>query len=154
DMPGSTDARLSVQLPADGAYQIIVTDSAGVAPTPLSIYRLSLERQPEDFRLDTAPVLNAPIGDKTNLTVNVTREGGLKEPIEVRVLGLPKGVSVPEKLVAVPGAPSLAVPFALDKTVAAGAGFITIEGSAKIGGKVVTRTATVPLAGDLAPRDP
>lgn len=154
DVPGTTDAQLSLKLPADGAYDIVLTDAAGMQPAPASIYRLSLERAVEDFRLDTLPLVNVPIGDKANLTVTVIREAGFKEPIEVRVSGLPKGVAVPEKLVIAPAAASLVIPFTCAKDAPAGAAFVTIEGSAKLGDAAVTRLATVPLTGDLTMRDP
>ncbi len=154
DLPGSTDSQLSLKLPSDGTYQIVLTDASGTQPSPLSIYRMTLERQIEDFRLDTLPLVNVPIGEKTNLTLTVVREGGFNEPIQVRVTGLPKGVTVPEKLLIAATATSLVIPFTCDKNAPAGAAFVTIEGIAKIGDTTVTRTATVPLAGDLVMRDP
>ncbi len=154
DIPGTTDAQLSIKLLVDGAYDIVLTDAAGMAPSPASIYRLSLERQVEDFRLSTLPVLGVPIGDKANLIVTVTREAGFKESIQVRVTGLPAGVTVPEKLVVAATAVSLVIPFTCTKEAAAGAAFVTIEGSAKVGDATVTRVATVPLTGDLTMRDP
>lgn len=154
DMVGTTDALLAAKIPADGTYQIFLTDAAGSPPSPAAIYRLALERQVEDFRLSTLPLVNVPMGEKANLTVTVTREGGFKEPIEVRVSGLPTGVTVPEKLVVAPAAASLVIPFTCEKNAAAVATFVTITGTAKLGDAPVTRTATVPLAGDLTMRDP
>ncbi len=154
DIPGTTDAQLSVKLPADGAYDIVLTDAAGVHPSPASIYRLSVERQHDDFSLTTLPVLSVPIGEKANLTIAVSRENGFKEPIQVRLIGLPKGVSAGEKLIIAPAAKSLVIPLTCDKDAAAGPAFVTIEGSAKIGDATVTRIATVPLMGDLTMRDP
>jgi hypothetical protein len=154
DIPGSTDAQHSVKLPADGAYQIVLTDVAGMEPAPASIYRLVLERQAEDFRLETLPLLNLPIGDKANLAVTVVREAGFKEPVQISVSGLPAGVGVPDKLVVAPNATSLVIPFTCTKSAAVNAAFVTIEGSAKLGDKTVTRRATVPLAGDLVMWNP
>lgn len=154
DIPGTTDAQLAVKLPADGLYEIVLTDAAGTSPSPASIYRVALERQVEDLRLETLPLVGVPIGDKANLTVTVVREGGFKEPIELRVSGLPRGVAVPEKLSIAPTATSLVIPFTCASNAPVSAAFVTIEGFAKIGTGTVTRTATVPLAGDLVMRDP
>lgn len=155
DIPGSTDAQVSVKLPLDGTYQIVLADVAGAEPSPASIYRLVLERQAEDFRLQTLPLLNVPIGGKpANLDVTVIREAGFKEPIEISVKGLPAGVTTPEKLVVAANATSLTIPFACTDRAAANAVFVAIEGTAKVGDKTLSRKATVPVTGDLTMLDP
>ena len=40
DVPGTTDAALLFKLPADGTYDIVLTDSSGQSGSPTAIYRL------------------------------------------------------------------------------------------------------------------
>jgi len=154
DRPGSTDPSLVVKIPADGVYQVVVSDMSGTAGTPTSVYRLAVEVTEPDFRLEAAPVANIPIGEDAKLIVKVLREGGLKEPIKLNVSGLPEGVSVPADLLVPAAAVSFVVPLTCTKEAPVSSGFVQITGTAKIGDKDVTRTVRAPVAGSLAQRDP
>jgi hypothetical protein len=154
DRPGTTDPRLSVTLPADGVYQINVTDMSGATSTPSAIYRLAIERAPPDFHLSMPALLNVPIGGDGKLTINVAREGGFKEPIALTVAGLPAGVSIGGELIIPAAANTLVLPLTCTKNAPASAALVQITGSAKLGPRTLLRTAYAPATGNLVKRDP
>ena len=51
DLPGTTDAGLDYTVPADGTYQIVVSDMAGKSGSRSAIYRLVVRQQARDFSL-------------------------------------------------------------------------------------------------------
>ncbi len=153
DAPGSADPRVSVTLPADGVYSVVVADVSGKVPTPEFVYRLDLRRPSAGFRLKTVGFANVAIGGKGTLTVEVVRVGGFKGPITLTLSGLPDGVTPPKEVVIPAGAPSLAVPLDCAKTAGVSTAFITVRGTAKVGDSPVSVTADerVHLATTLKP---
>lgn len=135
------DPRLSVTLPADGAYTAIVADVSGKQPGLDAVYRLVVRRPESRFALKVAPLVNVPVGGKATLQVDVVREGAFKEPVTLSLGGLPDGVTVPKELVIPPGTPSLAVPLDCAKTAAAVAGYVRVTGTAKVGDTQVSVVA-------------
>lgn len=155
DLPGTTDAGLAFTVPADGAYQVVVSDVAGKSGSRAAVYRLVLQPAASDFTLET-PLqrLSVPIGGKAMLTIKATRMGGFKEPIRLAVAGLPPGVSVPADLVIPADKSELAVPLQSAADAPATAVLVTVTGIASVGAAALTRTARAPVAGNLAPRSP
>lgn len=154
DAVGSSDVRIPLTLPADGDYQAIVADVSGKPSALDSVYRLVARRQPGSFHLRTTGIINVPIDGKATMTVAVTREGGLKEPITLAITGLPAGITIPREPVIPANAVSFPVVFECSKDAAATAGFIRIVGTARIGERTITQTMLGEVRGNLAPRHP
>ena len=159
DLPGTTDAGLEFTLPADGAYQLVVTDAGGAAPSRTAIFRVNVRTPVDGFTLSVAnQKLNAPLGAKTTLAVKATRTGNFKDPITLTFAGLPPGVTItPAPHVIPANVADLALVLDVPATAGTAASLLTITGTATVAGKPMTKTATAPLlptAGNLAPRSP
>ena len=141
DRTGSTDAELEFPVPADGDYDISVTDVASKSGTRAATYHLSVQLASPDFRLSIPELLNTPIGGKAALAITVTRRGGFTEPIDVAVSGLPFGVTVPDKLQVAANQNALNVELTVAADAAASAALVEVIGTATISEKVVQRTA-------------
>jgi hypothetical protein len=178
DLPGTTDAGLDFTVPADGAYQIAVSDMAGKSGSPAAIYRLVVRQPPSDFTLQLASQRGrVPLGGKFDLTVQAIRTGGFQGPIALNVKGLPPGVSVQEDparsrsgLVIPADKTTVVIPLQAPQDASAVAGLITVEGVADLAphspglfsrngpprpsGPIVTRTALARTTVNLTPRSP
>jgi hypothetical protein len=155
DLPGTTDAGLDFTVPADGTYQIVVSDVAGKSGSRSALYRLVVRRPAADFSLQLAVQrASVPLGGKFDLVVKALRLGDFKGPIALTVRGLPEGVSAGPSLVIPAGSASLAVPLQAAKDAAPAAGLVTVEGTATVSSRLLTRTALAPAAVSLAPRSP
>ncbi|MBY0229761.1 MAG: hypothetical protein K2W96_10815 [Gemmataceae bacterium] len=155
DLPGTTDAGLDFTVPAEGTYRVTVSDNAGKAGTRAALYRLAVRKRGDGFALKLgAQHLSLPLGEKATLAVTALRHGECKGPIALTVKGLPPGVTVPPGLAIPAGASSFAITLAADAKAGTAAGLVTVEGTATVAGKPMTRTALAPTAYDLAPRGP
>jgi hypothetical protein len=153
DLPSTTDAQLDFTAPADGTFQIIVTDQAGMSGSPTSFYRLLLRPLTDDFELSAAAQrLAIPLGTKGTLTIKASRTGAFKGPIALTLSGLPAGVSAPPNLEIPADKAELAIVLDVPADAAALAGLVTVTGQAAVNGVAVTRTAVAPTSGSLAPR--
>jgi hypothetical protein len=155
DLPETTDAGLDFSVPADGTYQVVVSDMAGKSGSPAAVYRLAVRQPASDFAL-TVPVqrVSVPLGGKFDLTVNAVRKGGFKGPIALTVRGLPAGISAPPNPVIAPDKAALVIPLQGAADAAVAAGQVTVEGAAALGAQNVTRAAQARIAANLAPRSP
>jgi len=87
------DPQLDFTPPADGKYVLTVRDLARRGEMRL-VYRLSIEAAEPDFSLSLAAdsfVLEK--GKPLEIPVNVAVRDGLREPIEIRAVGLPPGIT-------------------------------------------------------------
>ncbi|MFO1045499.1 MAG: PPC domain-containing protein [Planctomycetaceae bacterium] len=99
DAAGSTDSEISLTVPADGLYRIVVSDRSGKSGSRAANYRLAISAPREDLELSLPPLLNVVSGSQGKLALKATRKGGFKGPIPVTISGLPAGVTAPENLV-------------------------------------------------------
>ena len=148
DLPGTTDAGLTIALPADGAFTIVVADLSGKAGNRAAIYRLTATKAANDFTLTTVARLNVPLGGTAELTVKVERKGGMKSPVAIALAGLPEGVTALANLVIPADKPELKLVLAGAETAAASAAFITVSGTAD----GITKLANAPIPFNLAAR--
>jgi hypothetical protein len=154
DLPGTTDAGLEFAVPADGAYHVVVSDTAGKSGTRAAIYHLTARQPAPDFALEVAVQrVGVHLGAKFDLAVKAIRKGGFKGPITLAVKGLPAGVSVPPSLVIPADKTDLMIPLQAAADAATAAGLVTVEGTATLSGPV-TRTAAARTTTNLASRDP
>jgi hypothetical protein len=155
DLPGTTDAGLTFTAPADGTYQLVVSDQAGKSGSRAAVYRLIAQRPASDFRLELAQQrLSVPIGGKVDLAVKATRQGSFQGPITLAVTGMPPGVSVPAALIIPADKSDVIIPMVSAKDAPAAASLVSVTGTAQVGTTTVTRTAMAPSPGSLAPRSP
>ncbi len=94
----STDAAVDFKAPADGVYQVIVTDVSGNTPSRASVYRLTVDNPEQlfDFALTVPERLDIPLGGQVDLIVKSVRRGTWDDPITIRFEGLPEGATLPE----------------------------------------------------------
>lgn len=154
DLPGTTDAGLSLTLPADGAYTVVVSDRAGRGGGRAAVFRLTADRPTPGFALEAPARLNVPVGGTAELAVTARRTGGFAGPITLAVSGLPAGATVPPNLVIPGDKAELRIPLRVDAKAAADASPVTVTGTAEVGGGRVTRPALAPVPTDLTARDP
>src|SRR5262245_4925445 len=165
------DPQLDFTPPADGKYQVLVRDLANRGGERM-VYRMTIELVQPDFALTLAAdsfVLEK--GKSVEVTVNVAVRDGLRQPIEIRVVGLPAGVTAePVKFEpsgdspiadtgggrrgkgrgnAPPSGPSVKLVFKADAGAAAIGAPIRIEGHTS-GDSPLVRTARFPLNAPLA----
>ena len=87
------DPLLDAMLPADGAYRVVIRDLAGRGGLRM-VYRLTIDTPEPDFELALAADSFVLEGDKPlEIPLTVTGRDGFSESIEVRVTGLPAGVT-------------------------------------------------------------
>jgi hypothetical protein len=151
DLPETTDAGLEFTVPADGMYQIVVSDMAGKSGTRAAIYRLVVRQPESDFALQLAGQrVSVPIGGKFDLAVKAMRKGACKGPIALTVTGLPAGISVPPNLTIPADKNDLMIPLQAAADAPSGAGLVSVVGSATVGSATLTRNALARAAGSLA----
>jgi hypothetical protein len=154
--PGyGSDARLIFDPPADGIYQVRVSDARGEG-SPAHAYRLTARPPRPDFRVSFKPTApSVEPGGAAPVDVEVQRLDGFEGAVEVELRGLPPGFTAPKStigpldngtslaLYAEPGAKLPAKPPAL-----------SVLARAVLGGKAAERTAsggavTLAKGGDL-----
>lgn len=141
DATGTTDAVLEFKVPADGDFEIVVSDISGASGSPMANYELSIQHSVPDFQINAAEKIDVLIGGKATLQLNVVRQGGFTDPIDVTLVGLPDGVSVAENL-QVPAKQSLLkVELQVADDAAAIAQMVSIEGQAVVGEQSIRRAA-------------
>jgi hypothetical protein len=96
DLPGSTDAGLDFKPPADGVYDVLITDVSGRTPSRANIYRLTVENPADefDFTVIAPDQFDLPLGTSADLILKTSRRGDWQEPIEIQLVGLPEGVTL------------------------------------------------------------
>ncbi|WP_425613721.1 PPC domain-containing protein [Anatilimnocola sp. NA78] len=147
DQPGASDALLDFKVAADGTYELIVGDVSGIEPSIASVYRLMISDVATlvDFDLQVPDKLDIALGGKADLAVKVTRHGIWKAPIDLKVEGLPEGVSLAEVMAPavanqVPAdKPALNLTLNVAETAPAVASYVTITAKAEVEGKMIEK---------------
>ncbi len=135
------DSRLFFDAPAEGTYQVRVTDARG-SSGPNHAFRVTVRAPKPDFAVTFSP--NAPSvwkGGALPINVTVTRLDGFAGRVDVKLEGLPPGFSAPETFIESGFTTTTFALFAeANATVPADAKFKLIA-RAKIGDKDITREA-------------
>jgi hypothetical protein len=147
------DPQLTFTPSSDGVYSVRVADRFRLHGGPGYAYRLRLGPAIPDFHLQvglngaprngaSADVITLPRGGQFRLRILAVRTGGFTGPIALRIAGLPGGVTASNTTLA---AGQNATDIALTTTAYAvpGTAHLTIHGSASLGGRTVTRIASV-----------
>lgn len=153
DAPGTTDADLEFSVPADGDYQILLTDRSGASGSKAANYRLVLEPIDEDFAISLPPLQTVVVGATSKVPLKAARSGGFNGPITLQVSGLPAGVTVPAELVIAEKKADLSLDFTAAEDAATTAAMVEVSAKATINGQEVTRPlGKLALATIMKPR--
>ena len=153
DEKGTTDASLSLAVPVDGAYRVIVSDRSGKSGSRAANYRLSIEAPREDITITFPTQLPIVIGTPAKLAIKVVRDGGFVGPIPLKLEGLPAGVTAPADLAIPEKINDLIIDLTCAADAATTASLCTITASPTLNGQPSTRKAgTVLLATTMKPR--
>ena len=147
------DSRVFFDAPAEGNYQVRITDARGSAG-PSHAYRVTVRPPKPDFAVSFTPPAPAVWkGGALPVNVTVTRIDGFDGPVSVKLDGLPDGLSAPETFVEAGFTTTTFALFAdADAKVPADTKLKLIA-RATIGGKEVTREATGGLPKTVAVGD-
>jgi hypothetical protein len=92
--PGfGSDSQILFDVPADGRYIVRLRDVRNLAGEDF-FYRLVIRPRQEDFRISLDPENpNVPRGGSLPVTVNLDRLDGFNGPVDIRIEGLPEGLT-------------------------------------------------------------
>ena len=153
DEKGTTDASLTLVVPADGAYRILVVDRSGKSGSRAANYRLSIEPLREDITITFPTQLPVVVGAAAKLAIKVVRDGGFTGPIPLTLAGLPAGVTVPADLAIPEKKNDLVIDLTCAADAATTASLCTITATPTLNGQSTTRSAgAVLLATTMKPR--
>lgn len=136
------DSMLLFNPPADGTYQVRVSDSRGQGG-PAHAYRLTVRPPRPDFSIDANPKSPAVWkGNGLPITVTANRVDGFEGPIQVNLVGLPPGLNAPATFIE---AEQVTTTFTLFANADAPPpmGELKLEATATIDGKPVTRIVSL-----------
>lgn len=136
----SKDARLAFTAPADGDYTVEVSNVEEIVGADC-YYRLKATRVQPDFQLSVATDrLPVPVGGTISLPVTLERTGGFQDAVEVKVEGLPEGVTARAGTIAA-GKTTLEVTLTAAPGAAIAASAVHVLGVAASGGKPIAHEA-------------
>ena len=138
------DAALAFDAPADGVYQVRVSDSRG-AGGPTHAYRITVRPPKPGFEVSVSP--NPPSvwkGGAVPVTVTATRTDGFDGPIKLKLEGLPQGFHAPETFIEGNQTSTAFALFANPDAAVPPDASVKLVAIATIGGKDITHV--VPLA--------
>jgi len=147
--PGyESDSRVLFDVPADGRYLVRVRDVRNLADREFR-YRLVIRPRNEDFRIFMNPSNpDVPRGGSRPVTISIDRLDGFDGPVDVRLEGLPLGITATEAridplgldcTVTLTAAADAPVPSAEDSLG------LRVIGRATISGKEVEHTTSPPF---------
>jgi hypothetical protein len=148
---GLSDPSLHFTAPADGTYLVRVEDRFPNRGGPAYAYRLRMaETAVPDFRLHLASdVLALNRGTQGKLKVLVERQGGVSGPIDLTLEGVPSDVTATGTTVAAQQG-AAEVTLKAEHSAVIRAVRLKVRGSAKVSGRMVTRTAMLPAPRGLS----
>jgi hypothetical protein len=138
------DSRITFDPPADGEYVARLTDAQGRQGAELA-YRLAIRPPRPDFQLTMSPEHpSIPLGGSVPVEIGAERLDGFDGRIELRIDGLPEGVTA--SLAAIPpGASSATITLRAPSDTqprALSTGAPRVTGHARVGGREVVRAVS------------
>jgi hypothetical protein len=177
DDAGSVDSRLHFTANEDGKYRLRIQD-ANQQGGPAYVYRLRIAADAVVGRLDpprprhdsqpgiasgshgradyqlrlTGDTVTLPRGGQTRLHVLAERSGGFTGPITLTITGLPTGVTASNTRIEA-GQSATDIVLTTTAFAALGTAHLTINGSASLDGRTITRRAALLVAAGESPID-
>jgi hypothetical protein len=171
------DSRLHFTANEDGKYRLRIQD-ANQQGGPAYVYRLRIAADAVVGRLDpphpthdsragigsgghgragyqlrlTGDTVTLPRGGQTRLHVLAERSGGFTGPITLGITGLPTGVTASNTRIEA-GQSATDIVLTTPAFAALGTAHLTINGSASLDGRTITRRAALPVAAGESPID-
>ncbi len=134
------DSHVSARLPADGRYEVRISDAQGHGG-PESAYRLRIGAPRPDFDVVVTPSsLNVPAGRATPFRITAVRKDGFDGEIVVGFVGPSSGFALQGARIP-PGRNSVRMTITAPSDAPSGPIVLRIEGRATIGGAEVRRAA-------------
>jgi hypothetical protein len=152
--PGSgKDSQLFFTPPADGVYQVRVTDARG-AHSPAHSFRLTVRHPKPDFTVSAS--VGSPTlikGSSVPVNVTITRADGFDGPVAVHLKNVPEHFTVPPTVIEA-GHQSTTFPlYAGAEAVVPEKPGVVLVASATIGGNSVSREIPLALPAKLVTGD-
>jgi hypothetical protein len=144
---GPLDPKLRFTAPADGTYVARVQDRFRSRGGPAYAYRLRID-QPgaPDFRLWLgADAVTVPRNGQARVKIRADRLAGFKEPIQIKVEGIPPGVNVTGTTITA-GQNSCDLTFKAEASAKAEPARLIVTGVAQAAEREIARRAVVPAA--------
>lgn len=153
DGVNSMDAELIFTVPEDGIYTAVVTDHSGHSGGRHACYRISFDREEEDFMLNIPDLFSLFLGSQAKFPVTVVRRGGFQGPIRLSLDDLPAGITVPEDLIIAENKNDLSINMTCPNDAGAKASRVTVSALARLNGVDVHRPIkSIVVAGIMKPR--
>ncbi|MEO1998697.1 MAG: PPC domain-containing protein, partial [Planctomycetaceae bacterium] len=146
------DPTLSVKVPADGQFRLVVSHVDPEQTGPEYAYRITVRHVEPDFQIQLpSDAITLFREAESKFKITAKRQAGLDSEIALEIQGLPAGVTV--KNTNIPkGKPSTELVFSCAKQVSVQLAKLTISGTAQIGDKELRRLGTVGTLRGAAPR--
>jgi hypothetical protein len=141
NLSGTIDTTLIFPVPADGSYQLAVTDFSGQSGSRAAAYLMQVEMAAPDFTMTVPEFLAVPLGGKIALPVKVTRKAGFAEPITLQLTGLPAGITAPAELTIAKDKADSTLELTCAADAAVTAGVVSVRGSSMVAGQPAQRAA-------------
>ena len=134
------DPRVEFTAPADGVYQIEISDAQGRGKRGFS-YRCSIAPLAPGFSLRLTPsALSGRAGALVPLTAHIIRHDGFTGEVDLALTGAPPGFALAGGKIPA-GADSVQLTLRLPNKASPGVTPLRVVGSAQVGGQTVIRTA-------------
>lgn len=147
------DSRLSFEVPADGNYQVRVSDARGSGGTNFA-YRVTVRPPRPDFTVNVTPKSpSISKGGAIPMAVTATRFDGFDGPIKLELRGLPTGFHAPATFIEGNQNTTAFALFADGNAKLPSSGEIKLVARASISDKDVVREATIGMPKVIEPGD-
>ncbi len=147
------DSRLFFDVPADGSYQVRVTDARG-SFGPAHSFRVTVRPPTPDYTVSlSAPPVSMWKGGAIPVSVTVNRLDGFDGPVNVKLEGLPEGFSAPPTFIEAGQTATTFALFTAPDAMIPDKPQFKLVASATIDGKQVKREVTGTLPKKIAGGD-
>jgi hypothetical protein len=147
---GDGDPFIRFDPPANGTYTVEITERFRARGGHDFAYRLRVVPAPADFRL-LLPTdgFSLPRGNVAKFRIQAERRGGFKDAISLEFESLPVGVTATGTIPA--NQTTAEIVFKADAMAAIGPARVTIRGTGKIDGAMVSHTASLAVGNGMSP---
>ena len=134
----TTSAGLEWTAPADGVFEIQVSDASAASGSPAAVWWLEVRQALPDFELTFPEQVHVPSADKFDLALRLQRKQKFQGPVRIRFSGLPPGVTVPEEIIIPEKQAAAKIPFTAAADAAVTAALVHATAEAIDGDRKIT----------------